>query len=118
MTPKQLLPLLLLLLSGCAYEWHHPQKSKEAFYTDSQHCEIKALQMYPQILSNMEVRLGYQQPSTTNCSQQPTGQTTCTTIPGAFVPPDFKTVDINQSFRQDAVFNCLRSLGWTLEKKQ
>jgi hypothetical protein len=115
---KPYLPLLLLLLSGCAYEWHHPQKGKEALYADSQQCEMKALRMYPQILSSQEVRPGYQQPATTNCSQQGAGQTTCTTVPGVFVPPDFKTVDINQRNRQDAVFNCLRSLGWTLEKRQ
>lgn len=115
---KQYLPLLLLCLSGCAYEWHHPQKSKEAFYADSQDCEITALRMYPQILSHQEVRPGYQQPSTTHCTQQSTGQTSCTTVPGTFVPPDFKAIDINQSNRQDAFFNCLRALGWTLEKKQ
>lgn len=96
---KQLITLLCLFaLVGCAYEWRHPQKNKQAYYSDSQQCEVKALQMYPQVFTN-EVVGTYQSAK-------------------GFVTPKFETVDINIANRRKAVSDCLRSLGWYLEKKQ
>lgn len=108
----------LCLLSGCAYEWRHSTKSREALPADREMCEIKALQMYPQVIIPQQVGGGYITSGVTSCRNRESGGSVCVTRPGAYIPPEFASVDINKRSRDAAIYQCLEAQGWRLVKKE
>ncbi len=108
----------LCLLSGCAYEWRHPNKSAEALPIDREICEMKALQMYPQVIVPQQVGGGHMTAEVTSCSNRESGNSVCITRPGTYIPPRFVSVDINKSNREAAINQCLEAQGWRLLKKE
>ena len=108
----------LCLLSGCAYEWRHSTKSREALPADREMCEIKALQMYPQVIVPQQVGGGYMTSEVASCGNGESGKSVCVTKPGTYIPPRFVSADINKSNREAAIDQCLEAQGWRLIKKE
>ena len=42
MISKLILPIMLILLTGCQARWAHPTKSTAAFQRDSSHCKYES----------------------------------------------------------------------------
>lgn len=104
---------LLIALGGCAYDWYHPTKNKQTFYAEQEQCETKAMQLYPQVIVPQQDRGGYTTPSTTQCNGN-----TCVTIPGTYIAPEYRMVDMNKQSREGAIFRCLQAQGWVLKKRE
>lgn len=113
-----LLLFCLCLLSGCAYEWHHATKNSSALPVDREMCEMKALQMYPQVIVPQQIGGGHMTSEVTSCSNRESGNSVCVTRPGTYIPPRFVSVDINKSNREAAIDQCLEAQGWRLVKKE
>ena len=107
----------LCLLSGCAYEWRHATKNSSALPVDREMCEIKALQMYPQVIIPQQAGGGYVTSGRTSCHSE-SGNNVCVTRPGTYIPPRFELVDINKTNRDAAIDQCLEAQGWRLVKKE
>lgn len=108
----------LCLLSGCAYEWRHSTKSRDALPADREMCEIKALQMYPQVMIPQQVGGGYITSGVTSCHHREPGNSVCVIGPGTYIPPQLATVDVNKRSRDAAIDQCLEAQGWRLVKKE
>lgn len=102
---------VVMALSGCGMGWARPDTTRAEFARDMFSCKQQALQMYPVEMVQTTVGSGYQTPAQTTCNTYG-GQTDCTTYGGNYVPPATTTQDENQTSRNIATEQCMKSLGY------
>jgi hypothetical protein len=103
-------------LTGCAIGWERPGGTEMELNRDRFECQQQAVRMYPQVMVQVQVGGGYVTPSRTQCyGYEP--HISCTTYPGAFVPPQFAIQDANEGNRNGAVSACLRERGYSFNMR-
>lgn len=116
----------VLALQGCAqYQWQKPGATQADFNRDAYQCHAQAAQLYPAVMVSQQLTSGYVAPATTNCSTTATanrafgtvygtGNTTCTTTPGAQIQPVVYTTDANSDNRTRAANGCMIARGYQM----
>ena len=108
------LGLCSVLLSGCAFGWSRPNASEAESNQDRYECQQQAARMYPVVMVQRTVGVGYQAPAQTNCYTYGSN-TSCTTIGGIYVPPATETKDANLNSRNTAFSSCMKAKGYTFK---
>jgi hypothetical protein len=101
------------LLGGCAEEWVKPGATPRDFEAAEADCEARAYARFPERTRRELVRDEYYRPDETRCDSS--GRN-CRTTRGQYVPPEYRTVDLNGNGRNADVRSCLFSRGWTPKK--
>ena len=111
-----LLPLGLCaaILSGCAIGWSRPNTTEAEFNQDRYECQQQAARMYPVMMVQSTVGVGYQTAAETDCYTYG-ANTNCTTTGGNYVPPATVTEDANLYSRNTVERSCLNSKGYTFK---
>ena len=71
--------LCTVLLAGCAVGWTRPNTTEAEFNQDRYECRQQAAQMYPVMMVQRAIGVGYQTSAQTNCTSYGYN-TDCTTI--------------------------------------
>ena len=90
--------LYVVLLAGCAVGWTRPNTTEAEFNQDRYECQQQAAQMYPVMMIQRTVGVGYQTSARTNCTTYGYN-TNCTTTGGNYVPPATVIEDANLTGR-------------------
>lgn len=106
-----LLPLVALLLGGCAQRWAKPGASEADFRVASMRCAAEGHRRLPPDLRWVQLSAGHFAPGHRWCWKAH-GQRRCDYVPGHYVPPRFGHVDINVAPRDSFFSACLVDDGW------
>jgi hypothetical protein len=112
MRPIFLLPLLAVLLPGCA-EWERPGATPQIRDIALARCESAAFDhARPEPMRVMTDRGGWV-PGSRECRGEGRDRR-CRETQGYFRPPSYGTRDQNEPVREAIVENCMRKDGWVL----
>jgi hypothetical protein len=112
--PILLVPLLVLLLAGCAERWERPGATEADSDAAQAQCTALAAERVPPALVWTQTAPGYWVPPERRCRTR-NGVTHCDYRPGRYIPPQFGWVDANTAPRRAARAACLQEGGWTYQ---
>lgn len=116
----------IVSLTACAqFEWRKYGATQAEFNLDAYNCQTEAARLYPAAIVSQQLTSGYTAPATTNCTSTAsanrtfgtiyaTGNTNCTTTPGAQIQPITYTTDANSGNRAQAASACMYARGYHL----
>ena len=97
-------------LAACG-TWVHPNKSAADYEKDRLACDQWALGQVPVAMVTRQVAPAREEPPKTTCVTRD-NHTTCTTVPGARIGPQYSTDDVNANNRSNSSDQCLKAGGW------
>lgn len=112
---KLIVVLPLLMVAGCQrYEWVHPTKNLEQFGRDRLVCEEKAARLYPAEPVTIREPGMFIDRGFPTCWRTASGQKRCHMPQPVYIPPTYRTDDLNEDDRKRAIEACLFSKGYQL----
>jgi hypothetical protein len=105
--------LLALPLAACV-TWVKPGTPPEVRDRDLAQCQSFAYSSVPPDLRTVMTSPGFITPSTEWCVRNH-HYAHCRYMPGYYVPPDYASVDVNESARSAQVYSCMSRLGYVLK---
>ena len=110
--PGAALPLMALVLAGCAqYKWVHPKLPERAADKAKMQCESEALQLYPVTIA-YDVYGGGKETQGTECKAGVRGAN-CSGGGSKTTLPTVSSRDVNLVPRLERTEACMRVAGWT-----
>lgn len=111
---RVLVPIVLLLLAGCAERWERPGATEAESDAAQAQCSAVAAQQVPQALVWTQVAPARYEPGERRCRTY-RGHTECVTRAPRYVPPQYGWVDANVGPRRAARAACLQEGGWSYQ---